>query len=129
LQIDSQHSRQHEGTGLGLALSKSLVELHGGNFTIESVVGQGTTVIFTLPNRPIEKKAVQTSNEVGSEITRLAQDIADVLTAGEIENFTQPPAAASQTAPPRPIFGKTMAIIHNKFGTVKVCYSINQGET
>jgi len=36
-QIDSQHSRQHEGTGLGLALSKSLVELHGGNFNISSV--------------------------------------------------------------------------------------------
>ena len=87
-QIDSQHSRQHEGTGLGLALSKSLVELHGGNFTIESVVGQGTTVIFTLPNRPPEKKAVQDNNEVGNEISRLAQDIADVLTEGEIGNLT-----------------------------------------
>jgi len=97
-QIDSQHSRQHEGTGLGLALSKSLVELHGGNFTIESVVGQGTTVIFTLPNRPAEKKAVKDSNEVGTEITRLAQDIADVLTAGEIENFTPPVANQAPVA-------------------------------
>ena len=88
-QIDSQHSRQHEGTGLGLALSKSLVELHGGNFGIDSVVGQGTTVTFTLPNRPTEKKVIKESNEVGSEITRLAQDIADVLTAGEIENFSE----------------------------------------
>lgn len=98
-QIDSQHSRQHEGTGLGLALSKSLVELHGGNFTIESVVGQGTTVIFTLPNRPPEKKVVQDNNEVGNEISRLAQDIADVLTQGEIESFTQPIAPS---APPPP---------------------------
>lgn len=98
-QIDSQHSRQHEGTGLGLALSKSLVELHGGNFSIESVVGQGTTVIFTLPNRPPEKKVVQGSNEVGNEISRLAQDIADVLTQGEIESFT-PPAAIAAPPPP-----------------------------
>lgn len=98
-QIDSQHSRQHEGTGLGLALSKSLVELHGGNFTIESVVGQGTTVIFTLPNRPPEKKAVVAENEVGNEISRLAQDIADVLTQGEIENFAP---AATPTVPPPP---------------------------
>ena len=99
-QIDSQHSRQHEGTGLGLALSKSLVELHGGNFTIESVVGQGTTVIFTLPNRPPEKKAVKSENMVGNEITRLAQDIADVLTEGEINTETNP--IAPTPAPPPP---------------------------
>jgi len=99
-QIDSDHSRQHEGTGLGLALSKSLVELHGGNFTIESVVGQGTTVIFTLPNKPPEKKIIQTDNEVGNEITRLAQDIADVLTEGEIE--TVPAAPSAPIAAPSP---------------------------
>lgn len=82
-QIDSQHSRQHEGTGLGLALSKSLVELHGGNFKIESVVGEGTTVIFTLPLSPPKVVEKSESTEVGSEITRLAQDIADVLSVGE----------------------------------------------
>jgi len=101
-QIDSQHSRQHEGTGLGLALSKSLVELHGGNFTIESVVGQGTTVIFTLPNRPPEKKVVQDTNEVGNEISRLAQDIADVLTEGEINKLATPATASPAMAPPTP---------------------------
>jgi len=79
-QIESEHSRQHEGTGLGLALSKSLVELHGGNFTIESVLGEGTTVTFTLPNRPPETKVTISENEVGNEISRLAKDIADVLT-------------------------------------------------
>ena len=78
-QIDSQHSRQHEGTGLGLALSKSLVELHGGNFNISSVVGEGTTVTFTLPLTVQVKEPVKESNEVGSEISRLAQDIAEVL--------------------------------------------------
>lgn len=78
-QIDSQHSRQHEGTGLGLALSKSLVELHGGNFNITSELGEGTTVTFTLPNKPIEKVVETVKTEVGDEITRLAQDIANVL--------------------------------------------------
>ena len=101
-QIDSQHSRQHEGTGLGLALSKSMVELHGGNFKIESVVGQGTTVIFTLPNKPPEKKVVQDDNEVGNEITRLAQDIADVLTEGEIDTAGVAPAAPQPVAAPPP---------------------------
>ena len=82
-QIDSQHSRKHEGTGLGLALSKSLVELHGGNFTIDSVLGEGTTVTFTLPNKPIVKVVEVEKTEVGDEITRLAQDIASVLGQGE----------------------------------------------
>ena len=48
-QVESQHSKKHKGTGLGLALSRSLVELHGGDLTIESTEGVGTTVSFTLP--------------------------------------------------------------------------------
>lgn len=82
-QIDSQHSRKHEGTGLGLALSKSLVELHGGNFSMSSVLGEGTTVTFTLPNTPVVKAIKVEKTEVGDEITRLAQDIATVLGQGE----------------------------------------------
>ena len=99
-QIDSQHSRQHEGTGLGLALSKSLVELHGGNFTIESTVGVGTTVIFTLPNKPPAVKAPSKDSEVGNEISRLAQDIADVLTVDEVGNAPALNPAATPAPPP-----------------------------
>ncbi len=48
-QIDSSLARQHQGTGLGLPLTRQLVELHGGSLTLESEVGRGTTVTVTLP--------------------------------------------------------------------------------
>jgi two-component system cell cycle sensor histidine kinase PleC len=48
-QIESQHSKSHQGTGLGLALSKSLIEMHGGQMAIESELGKGTTVTLTIP--------------------------------------------------------------------------------
>jgi len=48
-QIDSAHSRQHEGTGLGLPLARRLTELHGGTLTVQSEKGRGTTVVITLP--------------------------------------------------------------------------------
>jgi signal transduction histidine kinase len=42
-------TRKHQGTGLGLPLTKALVELHGGRLRIESALGQGTTVRITFP--------------------------------------------------------------------------------
>jgi signal transduction histidine kinase len=99
-QIDSQHSRKHEGTGLGLALSKSLVELHGGNFQISSVVGEGTTVTFTLPLSVQVKDTRTEENEVGSEISRLAKDIADVLQASD---ETAPAPIPADPPAPQPV--------------------------
>jgi len=49
VQIDNQLSRKYDGTGLGLPLTKSLVELHGGTLDIQSETGVGTTVQLTFP--------------------------------------------------------------------------------
>ncbi|MBC7905168.1 MAG: HAMP domain-containing histidine kinase [Rhodospirillaceae bacterium] len=48
-QVDSSLSRRYPGTGLGLPLAKSFVELHGGTVMVESVMGRGTTVTVVLP--------------------------------------------------------------------------------
>jgi two-component system cell cycle sensor histidine kinase PleC len=48
-QIESNHSRTQQGTGLGLALTRSLIDLHAGAFELTSEPGQGTIASFTLP--------------------------------------------------------------------------------
>ncbi len=50
-QVESQHAKTQQGTGLGLALTKSLVEMHGGVLEMVSEPGQGTTVSFVLAAR------------------------------------------------------------------------------
>ncbi len=50
-QVDSSSTREYGGAGLGLAIVKSYVEAHGGEVTVESAVGQGTTFTLVLPLR------------------------------------------------------------------------------
>jgi len=48
-QVDSSQTREHEGTGIGLALTKELVELHSGTISVESKLGGWTEFTVTLP--------------------------------------------------------------------------------
>jgi signal transduction histidine kinase/HAMP domain-containing protein len=58
-QVDGSATRGHAGMGIGLALARSLVELHGGTIWASSVVGQGSRFTFALPIRPAERRSVE----------------------------------------------------------------------
>jgi len=54
-QVDTSFHRRHGGSGLGLAISRNLVELMGGQLTLQSRAGEGSTFTFTLPLKTIRQ--------------------------------------------------------------------------
>lgn len=70
-QVDAGLERRHEGTGLGLPLARSLVELHGGALEIHSEKGRGTTVTIALPAQRIAP-TVSSPVEALQNVTALA---------------------------------------------------------
>jgi cell cycle sensor histidine kinase DivJ len=55
-QVENSEVRAKEGTGLGLALVKSLAQMHGGEATLDSALGDGTTVTVRLPYAAVDAK-------------------------------------------------------------------------
>ena len=55
VQVHSELTRLHEGTGLGLAISRDLARGVGGEITTQSTLGSGSTLIVTLPRRPLAR--------------------------------------------------------------------------
>jgi len=57
-QVETTLSRRHDGTGLGLPLTVSLARLHGGEVSVRSAPGEGTTVTVTLPAARIHRREI-----------------------------------------------------------------------
>jgi len=73
-QVDDTHKREHEGSGIGLALTKELVELHQGKISVQSTQGDGTTFVVKLPLRtefleayPLDKSENKESTEIQTQ--------------------------------------------------------------
>jgi signal transduction histidine kinase len=61
-QVDSNLARRHEGTGLGLPICRSLIELHGGEMIVESAPNVGTTLAAHFPaSRTVRRDAARAS--------------------------------------------------------------------
>ncbi len=77
-QVDGSLARRYEGSGLGLALTKELVELHGGRIGFTSEPGQGSTFVFNLaPARP---QAIETDRRLRILIADDDPDVVELLT-------------------------------------------------
>ena len=68
IQVENGFDRQSEGTGLGLPLTKGLVEMHDGKIKIESEKGIGTTIKVTFPR----DRVVQPEETQGKKIKQNA---------------------------------------------------------
>ncbi|HEY9884215.1 MAG TPA: ATP-binding protein [Thermosynechococcaceae cyanobacterium] len=90
-QVDSSLTRRHEGTGLGLALTKRFAELHGGTVSFQSTIGKGSTFRIWLPSRepsPLEPISVIERSGSGNHSRDTPRDAADTVLHPDVSDHS-----------------------------------------
>ena len=78
-QVDKSLSRNTEGTGIGLSLVKSIVELHGGSIYVESEFGKGSKFTVKLPSEKVLQENMIYSSKVRSKNESIRVELSDIL--------------------------------------------------
>ena len=89
VQVNKSLTRPHEGSGIGLYLVKSLIEMHGGNIYVESVYGKGSNFTIELPTKTIdieENNNIKTSSTIDSKdsINNINIEFSDIYKKNQI---------------------------------------------
>ncbi|WP_051617326.1 PAS domain-containing hybrid sensor histidine kinase/response regulator [Desulfonatronovibrio hydrogenovorans] len=84
-QVDGSYSRRHQGAGLGLAIVKRLVDLMGGNISVDSTEGKGTTVYVSLPFR-LSSEVTMTNHKQPEHLLKAKQNLQILLAEDEFTN-------------------------------------------
>jgi PAS domain S-box-containing protein len=89
--IENSRSRTHEGTGIGLALVKELVELHGGIIDVTSAVGKGTTFTVSIPKGTshLDEERISTGKQTGSAVVRTQAFVNEAMLWGKSDAETK----------------------------------------